>query len=90
MKRTPTILILLLAVTLLVGLAAYHKYQTQKVAAAVKKPDYSALYAASQKQVNTLRQQNGVLQAQVTQLTTQKAHFCSVLLSKKVSDQLCN
>jgi hypothetical protein len=90
MKRTPTILILLLAVTALTGLAAYHKYETRKVAAAKAMPDYSALYTASQKQVKLLTQQNGVLQAIDTQLTMQKGQLCTDLSNHKLTDPLCN
>lgn len=52
-------------------------------------PDYKALYAASQKQVITVTKQAAVLQAENTELTTQKTHFCSELTTAKIKDTLC-
>jgi hypothetical protein len=90
MTKTPTITIFTLAaVTATVAVLAVHKYETHKVAASPVKPDYSALYAASSKQVKDLTTSNGVLQATDTQLAAQKQQLCTELAKAKVIEALC-
>lgn len=90
MKTTSTLtIVVLLAVTAAVAVPAVHKYETQKVSATVKTTDYKALYTASSKQVKSLTNANGVLQATETQLTSQKTQLCSDLSAHKVTEALC-
>ena len=91
MSKTSTLTILILAVlTASVAVLAVHKYETRKATVTAAPVNWQALYGNERKQVNSLTTANGSLQAQVTQLSTQKAHFCSVLSSKKLADPLCS
>ena len=90
MSKTSTLTILILAVlTASVAVPAVHKYETHKVTAVAKTTDYKALYTASSKQVKSLTNANGVLQATATQLTSQKTTLCNDLSAHKVTETLC-
>jgi hypothetical protein len=89
MKRTPTLIILVLVLTVGAALLAVRKYNSQPVTAQAKTVDYKALYTAEAKQVKSLTNTNGVLQATATQMTTQKTALCSELSAHKVTEALC-
>ena len=90
MSKTPTIIILLLLLTIGLSIGAIHKYETDRPVKAAKVVNYQSLYNTASKQLTTTTTANGTLQAEVNQLTVQKTALCGDLSKAKLTDPLCN